>query len=277
MARVFRRDGAYWIDYLDEDGKRHRKNTGATVKRVAQEILDQVRTEVARREHFGFTDGKTSFPTHARAWIAGRLGKVASTTHVAYSTAIERHLVPAFPGSLRSITTESVDQFRSERLAAGLAPSTINVIVTVLSAILKTAVREKKLSRHPLAGFERLRTNNERTRYLSPDEIARILAACDAIATTSRVPGAYLRAFITLALNLGARRNEILSLTRRTADLGARVAIFGKTKGGRPRIVPLNAAAIEAIRLLPLPVHSDSPLFPFKPLDMTRGFSVVAA
>jgi len=63
-----------------------------------------------------------------------------------------------------------------------------------------------------------------RTRFLNLDEIDRLLAVCE--------PIPYLRAFATVALNTGMRRNEILSLTRKSIDWLNRTAALTETKNG---------------------------------------------
>ena len=92
-----------------------------------------------------------------------------------------------------------------------------------------------------MAGLKALREPGGRTRFLNLDEIGRLLAACD--------PIPYLRAFATVALNTGMRRNEILSLTRKSIDWQNRTAALTETKNGEARQVYLNDVALEASRL----------------------------
>jgi hypothetical protein len=40
MARVFGREGQYWIDFKDARGVRHRKKIGPS-RRIAQEVLKE--------------------------------------------------------------------------------------------------------------------------------------------------------------------------------------------------------------------------------------------
>jgi integrase len=71
------------------------------------------------------------------------------------------------------------------------------------------------LSRDPLAGrkVKSLREPKGRVRYLLPDEVSRLLRACDSVGADAQFSGPYLRAFVLVAVNTGMRRNEILALT----------------------------------------------------------------
>jgi integrase len=54
----------------------------------------------------------------------------------------------------------------------------------------------------------------------------------------------YLKAFAIVALNTGMRRNEILSLTRRTVDWTNRIATLENTKNGDTAWIPLEPHSI---------------------------------
>ncbi len=66
------------------------------------------------------------------------------------------------------------------------------------------------------------------------------------------------------------RRNEILSLTRRTIDFENRVATLADAKNGAGRHVYLNHAAFEALK--GLPTRLDGRMFPLGPNQTTMLF-----
>jgi hypothetical protein len=55
IHRTFKKSGAWWIDYRDASGKRHRRRISPS-KRIAQEILSDVLAKVAKHEHLGVLD-----------------------------------------------------------------------------------------------------------------------------------------------------------------------------------------------------------------------------
>jgi integrase len=164
---------------------------------------------------------------------------------------VDKHLKPAFRGALRSITQGDAEAYVARRLEKGANPdgvardtkgrkrphcpanpSTINREVTVLKHILRRAVEWEYLSRNPfldaqgrpLAGLRALKEPAGRTRFLSVEEIEWLLSACEA----SESP--YLRPFVIVSINTGMRRNEVLSLTRRSVDFANSVATLADTK-----------------------------------------------
>jgi len=270
MARVFKRNGAYWIDFLDADGVRHRKKGGPT-KRIATELLRDTLGKVVRQEHLGLLDSKVAFSDYATRWVENMRTKVKARSYVQYEAITRLHLIPAFPGSLKALSHRQVEAYIAKRLDEGAKPSTVNVSLAVLKAIVRAAVRERHLARNPLDGLRPIKSPAGRVRFLSHDEITKLLDACAAAPADSRVPGAYLKPFVLFALNTGMRRNEIAFLARRHVDWTARVATLTDTKSGKPRLVPLNDAAIAALKAVPPRLDTDR-FFPFAPLDLTRAF-----
>jgi integrase len=82
-----------------------------------------------------------------------------------------------------------------------------------------------------------------RQRYLDEAEIVRLLEACDLIG--GRSP--HLRAIVTIAVNTGMRKGEILGLEWERIDLATSRITLYRTKSGKPRGVPMNSAVYDAL------------------------------
>ena len=80
--------------------------------------------------------------------------------------------------------------------------STINREMTCLSHIFTKAAAWEMIEKTPFKTSLRLKENNERLRFLSDEEIPRLLNAC---------PN-YLRQIVECALHTGMRKGEILGL-----------------------------------------------------------------
>ena len=265
MSRVFRRDGIWWIDFKDAQGVRRRKKIGPN-RRVAQEVLNDALGKVARRQYLGMIDDSAiSFGDFAQVWWDRVASTLRPRTQERWLGILDRHLKPAFPGALSAITRAQAESYISKRIEQGVAASTINREITVLKLMLSRAVRWEYLSANQVAGLKPLREPSGRTRFLSLEEIERLLTACEASASP------YLRAFAVLALNTGMRRNEILGLMRKSIDWANRMVTLADTKNGEARHVYLNDAALDALRSLP--PRLDTPhLFPIGPNQTTMLF-----
>jgi len=270
MSRVFRRDRAWWIDFNDARGIRHRRKVGPS-KRVAQEVLDGLLGNVARRQHLGvIEDSAISFSDFAEKWWERVRHTLQPRTQERWRGILDKHLKPSFSGSLRGVTVSDAEAYVGRRVEQGAQPSTINREMTCLKHMMRRAVEWEYLSRNPfldtqgrpLAGMRALKEPSGRVRFLTLEEVDLLLAAC--------ASKPYLLAFAVVALNTGMRRNEVLSLTRTSIDWTNGIANLEKTKNGNSRHVPLNGAAIEGLRSLP--VRLDGKLFPFNPNQISVAF-----
>lgn len=75
-----------------------------------------------------------------------------------------------------------------------------------------------------------VKVQNARLRYLTPEEIERLLAACPE----------HLRRVVTVALHTGMRKSEILTLQWQQIQLEQRGVLLLDTKNGEQRGVPLT-------------------------------------
>ena len=89
------------------------------------------------------------------------------------------HLEPKF-GHLRlcDITTRDV-QMHHASIKESHSPGTANRHLALLSATFRKAMEWDKLNRNPAAGIKAFKENNQRQRFLSPDEIGRLFGAME--------------------------------------------------------------------------------------------------
>jgi integrase len=162
---------------------------------------------------------------------------------------------------LAEITAATISAWKAERLAAicprtqrGYAAATINRPLQALRHLLRLAHDEWEV----LPAVPKIRTEKEpqgRVRYLEPAEEARLLAACRA----SRNPD--LAAIVTLALETGLRKAELLGLTWERLDLSrGMIRLEGfdqrdgtRTKSAKRREVPMRQAVYDLLSARPEP------------------------
>ena len=61
----------------------------------------------------------------------------------------------------------------------------------------------------------------------------------------------YLHAIVTLAINTGMRKGEVMGLIWERVDFSRGVLLLDQTKSGRRREVPMNRAVYDALSGLP--------------------------
>ena len=123
------------------------------------------------------------------------------------------------------------------------APATKNRWQAALSLAFRVGIKNEKIDKNPAARSGRTKEDNGRVRWLSEAEEPQLR---DAIAkrTPQHVPG------FDLSLNTGMRSGEPFSLRWPQFDTDRCSLFLPKTKNGKSRHVPLNAVAMEALRIL---------------------------
>lgn len=129
--------------------------------------------------------------------------------------------------------------------AKPLTGSTVNRYGAALSAVLSWAEKRRLLPRgwvNPLRTVEKRQESRPRDRFLTRDEIDRLMAAC----TEQRWP--MLRVLVLMALHTGCRRGELQGLRWGDVDLEAGLITLARTKNGDARKVPMTKALMAALK-----------------------------
>jgi integrase len=154
-----------------------------------------------------------------------------------YRRMIKHHIRPAFGRhKVKSVTFTDID--RLHRRISETAPYQANRCLALLSVMFALAVRWHMRADNPCVGVARNREHS-RERYLTGDELARLLAALDGYRDQ------HTAAIFKLLLLTGARRGEVLSMQWQDVDLGAGTWTkpHSRTKQKERHTVPLSAAA----------------------------------
>ena len=123
------------------------------------------------------------------------------------------------------------------------AAATVNRYMAALSHVFTTAIKEWGwVETNPLFKVSKMKEPRGRTRFLSEEERAKLLAACH----NSRHP--YLYLVVVLCLSTGARKMEILGLKWKDVDMERKVITLHETKNGERRLLPLAGHALELMQ-----------------------------
>jgi integrase len=142
-----------------------------------------------------------------------------------------------------------------------VAVATVNRALAALRHLLRIAW--KKWGVIPQVPFiELMKEPPGLTRFLDEQEIARLMIAC---ASTARSP--VLAGIVTIALNSGMRRGEILGLTWDRVDFSRGVLVLeaDHTKSGKGREIPMTQAVNNLLAAMPEP--RTGRVFPISSID----------
>jgi integrase len=147
--------------------------------------------------------------------------------------------------SLDAITPAQLKAMRDSMLAKGSSPSTVRLMLVLVSAMFRHARREWGMKvDNPISEIKLPPPSPARYRRLSRDEETRLLRAL----SRCRRPG--MTELVVVALETGMRRSELLNLPWEHVDLKARLLTLPTTKNGQPRWVPLTETALSVFEAL---------------------------
>lgn len=146
------------------------------------------------------------------------------------------------------------------RLEDETSGSTVNRYKAVAGPFFDWCVKSRLIRDNPMRAIEHWKEPEGRTRFLSADELDKLITACKA--ETDRPD--LLTQFV-LACYTGMRKGEVCNLKWRDVNLAERYLILPRTKNGDPRRVSLNPVALEALttwRALTVRSISNDAVFP---------------
>ena len=250
MANIYKPPGSkYFHGRVQRDGRERRKTLKTTSRTVAKQHLKEW-IESLDAQSWG-DKPRVTYDQGMRSFVLEHLPRLKSTTQARYLISA-RMLDPHFSKKyLDQITSKRLAAFETARRKQGAASPTIRRDLLCLSSMFTHCHVDKEwcdinpvspfLKRQSLRGL--LKENPGRTRYLSHEEEAALLAAAD-------YDFAGQMAF---AIDTGLRKEELWSLTWPQIQGGYREVFIPaeKAKNGRERRVPLLPRSAQMSAQLP--------------------------
>ena len=141
------------------------------------------------------------------------------------------------------LSRQQLEAFVRQLLSEGLAPRSAARAVASTRGFYRFLVREGRIEASPAEDLHGGRPWPALPRYLTPDEVDRLIAQPD----SSTPLGLRDQAMLEVLYATGLRASEMVSL--KAADINASVGYLTTTgKGDKQRLVPLGDRAAEAIR-----------------------------
>ncbi len=205
-----------------------------------------------------------TFHEFASAWFAARRLELRPRTQTDYLWRLSNHLLPHFKDfALSDITVESIDRYRASKVEEAekmrarrangervrpLSAGSINKTISLLAAILESAVEYGHLASNPARGKRRrLKPSEPKRSYLQADQAQDLLAAGGELDAESADAGWRYPLLATLVL-AGLRIGETLDLRWRDVDLsGGGLSVADSKTAAGVRRVTLTPALREAL------------------------------
>lgn len=228
-AGIREHHGRFQVRYYGTDGKERAKSFPNISE--ARKFRAAVATDKDRGEWRDPRDAEIRFGVWARQHLDSRSDLRASTRATDESYA-RNHVLPHFEHApLGRIGPLNVQAWLHELSGSGLAPKTVRECYRLLDSIMAAAVDARLISQSPCQGIKKPRVPRREQRFLTSEEVEKLVEALDP----------HYRALLYSAVYLGARWGELVGLKRESLDLlRRRVYIVGSLEevGGRVRWMP---------------------------------------
>lgn len=296
MRGLYKRGNIWWCDYMSASGRMVLESTGERDHNRAVEFLVKRRAEVAagKAPEEMKRIGNHAFNELCEQYLKWAERQKGFVTKVGFIKQLQQEFGDL---PLRRFTSLMLEQYQTKRLARGKArkyavrkpdgtmviwesgkepkgnkPATVNLHIATLKHMFTKAVEWEMAEEDVLKRIRKvklLKENNRRLRYLSKEECQALLKQCDP----------HVRPIVTVALNTGMRKGEILGLTWDEVDLNHGFILLEQedTKNGERREIPINGAARGAlqgaVRRLDVPYvfYDHETGKPYK--DVKKGFN----
>jgi integrase/recombinase XerD len=144
----------------------------------------------------------------------------------------------------RQVRSGEIDEFTRGLAAAGLSATSVARALNSVRGFYRYLLAAKVVTLDPTAQVRPPRTSKRLPRFLSLEEIDRLIAAPDASSTLGRRDSAMLE----LLFATGIRVSELVSLKLRDANFDTAI-LNCLGKGSKERLVPISSAALDRLRL----------------------------
>jgi len=144
---------------------------------------------------------------------------------------------------IKTVTHEDLTDYLWHRKSAGGQATSLARYIASLRAFYRFLIAEEIITKDPAASLQTPRRAEKLPRYLTIDEVARLMAAVRG----GKAAQVRLRAMLELMYAAGLRVGELVHITidELQMDVGY-VRVFGK--GGKERIVPIGERAKLAVQ-----------------------------
>ena len=229
------KDGRYQVDVRPQGAGGRRIRKIFTLKSKAQEFERYVLQNFHNNPWQARPADQRRLSELIEVWwmLDGRNQAYGDT----YRTRLEKVIREMGDPRASQMTRKFVIEYRSDKLQAGLMPSSINRDLCALSAMFSLLIdAEVYHNENPVRGIRKLKVQNTEMAFLSDDEIDRLLKRLEGDA----------RRIAILCLSTGARWKEASTL-RGEHIVGNRVTFFN-TKNGKSRSVPVADSVVPLIK-----------------------------
>jgi len=235
-----RKNGYYYLRFLTSVGNWKNISTGCKNKRAAIEFLTGYQPN---KPQLMILNKAVSFSAFSQRYL-----QYSKTHHSPSNTIRIQYVINNFIKYRAFILLNEISQMNIEEYirirCQDVKPTTVNIELRVLKSMFNTAVNWNLISTNPLKKVKQLRINQNIPKMFTHNEIELIM---------NTISPVWLKNIVTLALNTGMRRNELINLHWADVNMINKYLIVRNTesfttKSKSERVIPLNQNSLDVLR-----------------------------
>lgn len=232
MNLIKRDNGIYYAVWRDANGKQRWKSLRTKDKSVAKRLYNQLKRLYLQNRLSKIEDAESNIKIEDYAEEYLQYLEKTKEFNTAESARYVIKKFIDFVGNVpvRAVKAKTIDEYILYRLNQ-VKKTTVNKDLRTLRAFFNKAIEWEYIKNNPITSKKFLRIDEKQKRYLTKDEINKILSNTDDLK---------FKSFILFLLLTGCRRNEALGLTWKDIDFKNRMITFNKTKTHRIRKIPMS-------------------------------------
>ncbi len=235
--------GSPWkARYRDRDGKA-RSRTFAT-KVAAQDFLARTSADLQRGDYIDPQERRRRFEHWASAWWPTTV-KLRPTTRRGYWQLLQDLVLPYFGDkAMGNIDYMDVERFIAAKLSGGVSPKRVQHAVSVISLVMKCAIKTNARKDNPAAAHE-IRVPRRKIRAGDVPDMAQLVRLVECVIDPYK-PAVWLMAYT------GIRPSELCGLRVSSIDFARRVMHITET------LIPVNKFDDFEHTLVPGPTKTEA-------------------
>lgn len=234
---VYKRGKNWYIDFTFH-GQRIREMIGPS-RKTASAVIAKRKVEIAE---FKFLDKRkepepVKFYDFAKEYLQWAKANKKPSSY-SRDLSLMRQLNKEFETkAIQEITTWQIEKYKARRKDE-VRPASVNREISLVKHMYTKAIEWGKCKENPTKKVKRLKGEVKRVRFLMPDEAQRLLSNC----------ADHLKPIVTVALNTGMRRGELLGLRWNQINFEQGIITLLDTKNDERRDVPMNETVKAVLR-----------------------------
>lgn len=249
MAQVVRdsRDGRWLARWRDPSGRQRKKSFRRKVD--AERFLSGLLADLHRGSYIDPSGGKVLFSVYAETWMSG-LSHLKATTADRYRDVVRTHVLPKWGGwALGKVAHSDVAAWIGDLRLAGLSAGSVRKVHLVCSLVFDAAVMDGRIAKNPARGVRLPRQVRREPRFLSPEELTRLVnaAGSDGLAiAVLALTGLRFGEFAALRVGRLDLARGRLTVSESVTVVGSEL-VWSTPKNHRTRSVPVPPALVPVL------------------------------